>query len=68
VGLTGKTETGTAGIAVEVMITIGDTTEGMIEAMTMIEDMTAEMIVVTMISGMSAITIVIVTIETTDPH
>lgn len=46
------------------MITVVDTTE----VMTMIEGMTADMIVVTMIRGMNAITvvIVIVTIETTE--
>jgi hypothetical protein len=48
------------------MITVADTTAGM----TMIEGMTADMTVVTMIRGMTAITvaiaIVIVTIETTE--
>ncbi len=44
------------------MITVVDTTE----MMTTIEGMTADMIVVTMIRGMSAITVVIVTIETTE--
>ena len=43
------------------MITIVDTTEGM----TMIGGTTVDMIVVTMIGGMTAIAIV--TIETTDP-
>jgi hypothetical protein len=49
---------------IEVMITVVDTTE----VMTMIESMTADMIVATMIKGMNAITvvIVIVTIETTE--
>nr|WP_191623620.1 hypothetical protein [Pseudomonas fluorescens] len=49
---------------IEVMITVVDTTE----VMTMIESMTADMIVATMIRGMNAITvvIVIVTIETTE--
>jgi hypothetical protein len=49
---------------IEVMITVVDTTEDM----TMIEGMTADMIVVTMIRGMIAITVVIVTmtIETTE--
>jgi hypothetical protein len=45
------------------MITVVDTTEGM----TTIEGMIADMIVVTMISDMIAITAAIVTIETTDP-
>lgn len=45
------------------MITVVDTTEGM----TMIKGMTADMIVVTMISDMIVITVAIVTIETTDP-
>lgn len=58
------TEKGTVEIVIEVMITVVDTTE----VMTMIEGMTADMIVVTMIRGMNAITavivIVIVTIET----
>jgi hypothetical protein len=68
VGLTGTTENGTVEIEIEVMITVVDTTAGM----TMIEGMTADMIVVTMIRGMSAITavivivIVIVTIEATE--
>ena len=44
------------------MITVVDTTE----VMTMIESMTADMIVATMIRGMIAITVVIVTIETTE--
>ncbi|RON40048.1 hypothetical protein BK664_09325 [Pseudomonas brassicacearum] len=65
-GLTGTTENGTVEIEIEVMITVVDTTAGM----TMIEGMTADMIVVTMIRGMSAITavivIVIVTIEATE--
>nr|WP_156400841.1 hypothetical protein [Pseudomonas sp. Root329] len=51
---------------IEVMITVVDTTAGM----TMIEGMTADMIVATMIRGMIAITvvivIVIVMIETTE--
>jgi hypothetical protein len=38
----------------------------MTEAMTMIEGMTADMIVVTMIRDMIAITVVIVMIETTN--
>ena len=63
-GLTGTTEKGTGEIVIEVMITVVDTIAGM----TMIEGMTADMIVVTMIRGMTAITvvivIVIVTIET----
>jgi hypothetical protein len=66
VGLTGTTEKGTVEIVIEVMITVVDTTE----VMTMIEGMTADMIVVTMIRGMNAITavivIVIVTIEATE--
>ena len=63
-GLTGTTEKGTVEIVIEVMITVVDTTAGM----TMIEGMTADMTVVTMIRGMTAITvaIVIVTIETTE--
>lgn len=68
-GLTGTTEKGTVEIVIEVMITVVDTTE----VMTMIEGMTADIIVVTMIRGrmirgMNAITvvIVIVTIETTE--
>ena len=63
-GLTGTTEKGTVEIVIEGMITVVDTTE----VMTMIEGMTADMIVVTMIRGMNAITvvIVIVTIETTE--
>lgn len=63
-GLTGTTEKGTVEIVIEVMITVVDTTAGM----TMIEGMTADMIVVTMIRGMIAITvvIVIVMIETTE--
>jgi len=40
---------------------------GMTEVTTMIEGITADMIVATMIRGMSAITIVIVTIEMTKP-
>lgn len=44
------------------MIMVADTTEGM----TTIEGTTADMIVATMIKGMNAITIVIVTIETTN--
>ncbi|MBD9599421.1 hypothetical protein IB252_06220 [Pseudomonas sp. PDM10] len=47
---------------IEIMITVVDTTAGM----TMIEGMTADMIVVTMIMGMTAIVIVIVTIGTTE--
>jgi hypothetical protein len=66
VGLTGTTEKGTGEIVIEVMITVVDT----IAEMTMIEGMTADMTVVTMIRGMTAITvvivIVIVTIETTE--
>jgi hypothetical protein len=66
VGLTGTTEKGTGEIGIEIMITVADTTAGM----TMIEGMTADMTVVTMIRGMTAITvaiaIVIVTIETTE--
>jgi hypothetical protein len=66
VGLTGTTEKGTGEIVIEIMITVVDTTAGM----TMIEGMTADMIVVTMIMGMTAIVIVIVivivTIETTE--
>jgi hypothetical protein len=58
------TERGTAGIAIEVMIVV--TTADTIEAMTMIEGMTADMIVVTMISDMSVIMIVM--IETTNRH
>ena len=46
-----------------VMIMVVDTTEGM----TMTEGTTADMIVATMIKGMSAITIAIVTIEMTNP-
>ena len=63
-GLTGTTEKGTGEIVIEIMITVVDTTAGM----TMIEGMTADMIVVTMIMGMTAIVIVIVivTIETTE--
>ena len=63
-GLTGTTEKGTVEIVIETMITVVDTTAGM----TMIEGMTADMIAVTMIRGMIAITvvIVIVTIETTE--
>jgi hypothetical protein len=66
VGLTGTTEKGTVEIVIETMITVVDTTAGM----TMIEGMTADMIVVTMIRGMIATTVVIVivieTIETTE--
>ncbi len=65
-GLTGTTEKGTGEIVIEIMITVVDTTAGM----TMIEGMTADTIVATMIRGMIAITvvivIVIVTIETTE--
>lgn len=65
-GLTGTTEKGTGEIGIEIMITVADTTAGM----TMIEGMTADMTVVTMIRGMTAITvaiaIAIVTIETTE--
>ncbi|WP_158283921.1 hypothetical protein [Pseudomonas sp. OV226] len=55
------TEKGT--VVIGVMIMVVDTTEGM----TMTEGTTADMIVATMIKGMSAITIAIVTIETTNP-
>lgn len=61
-GLTGTTEKGTVEIVIEVMITVVDTTE----VMTMIEGLTADMIVVKMIRGMNAITVVIVTTETTE--
>jgi hypothetical protein len=54
VGITGTTEKDT------VVIMVGDTTE----AMTMIEVTTVDIIVAIMIRGMSAITIVIGTIET----
>ena len=54
-GLTGTTEKGTVEIVIETMITVVDTTAGM----TMIEGMTADMIAVTMIRGMIAITDVI---------
>jgi len=50
-------------VVIGVMIMVADTTEGM----TMTEGTTADMIVATMIKGMSAITIAIVTIETTNP-
>jgi len=64
VGLTGTTEKGTVEIVIETMITVVDTTAGM----TMIEGMTADMIAVTMIRGMIAITgvIAIVMIGTTE--
>jgi hypothetical protein len=55
------TEKGT--VVIGVMIMVVDTTEGM----TMTEGTTADMIVATMIKGMSAITIAIVTIEMTNP-
>ena len=63
-GLTGTTEKGTVEIVIETMITVVDTTAGM----TMIEGMTADMIAVTMIRGMIAITgvIAIVMIGTTE--
>ena len=57
-GITGTTEKDTDVIVA--MIMVGDTTE----AMTMIEVTTVDIIVATMIRGMSAITIVIGTIET----
>ncbi|MHC8400231.1 hypothetical protein ACYZTX_12310 [Pseudomonas sp. MDT1-17] len=50
-------------IVIEVMITVVDTTEGM----TMIEGMAVDMSAVTTTHGMTAITVAIVTIETTDP-
>jgi hypothetical protein len=58
VGITGTTEKDT--VVIVAMIMVGDTTE----AMTMIEVATVDIIVATMIRGMSAITIVIGTIET----
>jgi hypothetical protein len=58
VGITGTTEKDT--VVIVAMIMGGDTTE----AMTMIEVTTVDIIVAIMIRGMSAITIVIGTIET----
>lgn len=57
-GIIGTTEKDT--VVIVAMIMVGDTTE----AMTMIEVTTVDIIVATMIRGMSAITIVIGTIET----
>ncbi len=50
------------------MIMIVDTTECMTEIMTIIEVTIVGMIVATMIRDMSAIAIMIVTIETTSPR
>jgi hypothetical protein len=58
VGITGTTGKDT--VVIVAMIMVGDTTE----AMTMIEVTTVDIIVAIMIRGMSAITIVIGTIET----
>ena len=57
-GITRTTEKDT--VVIVAMIMVGDTTE----AMTMIEVTTVDIIVAIMIRGMSAITIVIGTIET----
>jgi hypothetical protein len=55
-------------VVIVAMIMIVDTTECMTEIMTIIEVTIVGMIVATMIRDMSAIAIMIVTIETTSPR